>query len=68
MRKKTRVGGTTVSLKRLSATNEWKIVYIEDGRAVESKAYYTDDKEDALYTFDYEVELLKKAETERVSS
>jgi hypothetical protein len=39
-----------LTLKRLPATNEWKVCWIEDGKLNEAKSYYTDDKKDAMDT------------------
>jgi hypothetical protein len=39
-----------LTLKRLPATNEWKVCWIENGKLNEAKSYYTDDKADALAT------------------
>ncbi len=40
----------TLSIKRKPETNEWKVVWVEDGKYSEAKTYYTDDPEDAVGT------------------
>lgn len=39
-----------VEIKRDDDTNEYKVVWIENGKPIESKTYYTDDKDDAIIT------------------
>lgn len=40
----------TLKLKRKASTDEWVVVWMEDGKRVEARCYYTDDKADAIYT------------------
>lgn len=40
----------TLKLRRKSETNEWVVVYYENGKRNEEKTYYTDSKADALLT------------------
>jgi hypothetical protein len=39
-----------MKVKRISSTNEWKVVYFKDGVYDEASSYYTNLRDDAIRT------------------